>query len=64
MQYLSTLELEERGDMSGLVTKDENGAPNLLAFVWMDRDRRYFIASASSLTAGKPYTQYRWHQIC
>jgi hypothetical protein len=35
----------------------------LLAFVWMDRDRRYFVSSASSLDAGKPYVRYRWRQI-
>jgi hypothetical protein len=35
----------------------------LLAFVWMDRDRRYFIASGGSLSEGKPYVRHRWRQV-
>jgi hypothetical protein len=29
----------------------------------MDRERRYFITNKSSLAAGTPYSQTRWHQI-
>ena len=41
MSYLSNLELVQRGDYKGLV-----GQPTMLSFVWMDRDCRYFVASA------------------
>jgi hypothetical protein len=35
----------------------------MLAFCWMDRDRRYFILSASSLQPGRAYTRHRWRQV-
>jgi hypothetical protein len=37
--YLSHLETTERGDRRGLIAKDEDGTPSMLAFCWMDRDR-------------------------
>jgi Transposase IS4 len=63
MAYLSQLELQVRGDRQGLITRDSNGCPSLLAFVWMDRDRRYFIASGGSLDEGSPCIRERWRQI-
>ena len=52
MSYLSNLELVQRGDYKGLVARGTDGQPTMLSFVWMDRDRRYFITSASSLDSG------------
>jgi Transposase IS4 len=49
MAYLSNIELHERSDRRWVVARDPDGTPRLLAFVWMDRNRRYFIASGSSL---------------
>jgi hypothetical protein len=63
MAYLSGLELQQRGDWKGLIAKGTDGHPNMLAFVWMDRDRRYFIATTGSLLAGTPYTRIRWRQV-
>lgn len=63
MAYLNRIELSERGDRRGLIAKDSNNQPSMIAFVWMDRDRRYFIASASSLDEGEPYNRFRWRQV-
>jgi hypothetical protein len=63
MKYLSEIELAERGDRKGIVANDTHGNVQLLAFVWMDRDRRYFIASGSSLQEGTPYIRDRWRQV-
>ena len=63
LTYLSNIELQERGDRSGLIMRGPDGEPSLLAFVWMDRDRRYFIASASSLAEGEAYVRQRWRQV-
>ena len=63
MRYLTGLELENRGDQRGLVTETEEGQPELLAFVWMDRDRRYFISTASSLEQGNAAIRTRWRQV-
>jgi Transposase IS4 len=61
--YLSNLEMQSRGQHHGLIAKDETGRPELLSFVWVDRERRYFIATAGSLNAGFPYTRTRWRQL-
>ena len=63
MSYLSNLELVQRGDYKGLVARGTDGQPTMLSFVWMDRDWRYFIASASSLDSGIPYSRNRWRQV-
>ena len=48
MQYLSGLELQNRGERRGLIYK-ENQVPRMMAIVWMDRDRRYFISTPHRL---------------
>ena len=59
MAYLSIIELDEdRGQRVGAVLKS-NGAPTMTAYAWMDRDRRYFISTASSLQDGKDYSRIR-----
>jgi Transposase IS4 len=63
MAYLSGIELQARGDRKGLLAKDEDGKPFLLSFVWLDRERRYFIASGQSLSEGLPYFRERWRQL-
>ena len=54
--YLSHLEMTEQGDRRGLIAKDENSTPSMLAFCWMDRDHRYCITSALSLQPGWAYS--------
>ena len=63
MSYLSNLELVQHGDYKGLVARGTDGQPTMLLFVWMDRDCRYFITSASSLDSGISYSCNRWHQV-
>jgi hypothetical protein len=61
--YLSNLEMAEQGERSGLIAKDADGIPIMLAYVWMDRNRRYFICNVSSLEPGAEYTRRRWRQV-
>jgi hypothetical protein len=63
--YLSEFEMRQRGDRKGLVAYAEQDptVPELLAFVWMDRDRRNFISSCSSLQEGREFVRNRWRQI-
>ena len=49
--------------LQGIGGRGTDGQPTMLSFVWMDQDRRYFIASASSLDSGIPYSQNRWRQV-
>jgi hypothetical protein len=64
MRFLSPVKLNHRGDRKGLVSNGlQTGDPTMLAFVWMDRQRRYFIASTPSLEAGTPHKRWRWQQV-
>ena len=63
MAYLSGLELQNRGDYKGVHTLDDEGNKKLGAFVWMDRNRRYFIMSRSSLEPGRDFQQIRMRQV-
>jgi Transposase IS4 len=63
--YLSGVELQDRGNFCALKTAipATAGEPELASFVWMDREQRYFIATAGSLAAGRSYTRARWRQV-
>jgi hypothetical protein len=63
MAYMTNIEMQSRGEREGVVCRDKHGVPKLMAFVWMDRDRRYFIASLSSLRKGTGYVRDRWRQV-
>ena len=55
MAYLASTELKNRCDGFGVVKRKEtDGECDLLAFVWMDQDCRYFIASGSSMAECAP----------
>ena len=62
VSYLSSLTIGARGEWRGLVHKVA-GEPQLYSFVWVDRDRSYFISSASSLVEGTPYDRKRTRQV-
>lgn len=64
MSHLSKVELKFKGDRAGVMAKDETSENlDLLAFVWRDRDRRYFIASRSSMAEGTPVSRDLWRQL-
>jgi hypothetical protein len=44
---LTNVELHQRGDFLALASDPtSNKEPRMAAFVWMDRERRYFIATS------------------
>jgi Transposase IS4 len=63
LQHLQQVEMGERGERYGLVAKNQENEPYLMAFVWLDRERRYFVTSCSSLAEGQPYVRHRWRQL-
>ena len=63
MAYLAAREMTHgRGDRHGVLSKTDCGT-SLLAYCWVDRDRRYFISTCSSLAAGPPCVRQRWTQV-
>jgi len=60
---LSTLPLEDRGEHVAYVHKTADGVVDMVALLWVDRDRRYFISTASTTLPGAPYERIRWRQV-
>jgi hypothetical protein len=65
MAYLSNYPLVDgRGDRHAVMAYDSiSKRPKMLAFVWVDRERRYFISTASSVSPGKPIVRERMRQL-
>jgi Transposase IS4 len=64
--YLEKILLPERGMFAGLSARpaeEDELEIDLLAFVYCDRNRHYFISSCSNLTAGTPISRQRVQQI-
>jgi len=63
MEALSTLEVDTRGDNATYTHSTPEGAVKLMALMWVDRERRYFVSSTSTSMPGEPYDRVRWRQI-
>ena len=64
MAYLRGLEMEGRGALRAVESKDgEGGATDMLAFVWVDRERRYFVCNGAGLEGAPPIYRSRWRQV-
>ena len=60
---MSNVEFTDQGQWLGLEHRNEENVADLYAFVWVDRDRRYFITNTSNLRHGEPYTRLRVRQV-
>ena len=63
LSYLSNQEIFNRGDRKAVVALDANGLPCMMSFSFMDRERRFFIATGDSLNEGNPFVRKRWRQL-
>ena len=58
MAYLSYIELQNKGDKSGLLNSPiYRTKPVFGAFAWMDQNKRYFIFNEGSMEKCRPYTR-------
>lgn len=64
-EFLGSIQLKQRGECAGLKAKvyDDGFEFDLLACVYCDRDRHYFISTCSNLSAGEPIERIRWRQV-
>jgi len=63
MAYLSSkIMAAGKGDRHGVLSTDLESGTSLMAFCWVDRDRRYFISTCSSLAMGQACVRNRWRQ--
>lgn len=63
MNTLSRLEMAARGDHRTYVHMGEDGAVDMMAIVWVDRERRYFVSTTSSSAPGTPSERERIRQV-
>jgi len=63
MASLAARELRARGSWVSMVHTDTSGAPDLMAAMWADRNRRFFVATAGSARPGAPCERLRWRQL-
>jgi Transposase IS4 len=64
MEYLKSQPMPDgKGDRLGLMCEDAESGTKLMAFCWVDRERRYFISTCSSLAPGPPCSRWRWRQV-
>jgi Transposase IS4 len=54
--------ISNRGRWLSFANEKANRDVLVMALVWVDRERMYFIASPSSAIAGTPYDRIRWRQ--
>jgi hypothetical protein len=60
MQTLGSIAMGTRGERHTYVNKTAEGRVRVMEMVWLDRERRYFITTATSAAQGIPYTRRRW----
>jgi hypothetical protein len=63
LAHLQSSELGARGDSIDLDSKYENAIQPFPAFVSLDRDSQYFIATYSLLLEGLPHVWQQWRQV-
>jgi hypothetical protein len=63
MDYLSQIEFAGQGNWEGIHHRDVSGYVNMMAYCWVDRERRYFISTTGTLNQGAPYNRLRWRQL-
>ena len=68
MAYLAAQELAGRGDHLALVSSpptvnDANSSADVMAILWVDRNRRYFVSNAEGVEPAEPIFRIRWRQV-
>jgi hypothetical protein len=63
MPFFNNHELSFRGQHKHLVSVKEDGEVEMIALVWLDRNRRHFIGNAEGATVVEPIFRIRWTQV-
>ena len=57
MDHLKGLEVQQRGEHKSVFSFGEDKQKMLLAVLWVDCERRYFIGNAEGVDQGEPQTE-------
>ena len=63
MDHLKGLEVQWRGEHKSVFSFDKDKQTMLLAVLWVDRKRIYFIGNAEGVDQGEPQYTKRWRKI-
>jgi len=63
MSALSTQEVDTLGDHATFTHSTPEGTVKMMALMWVDRERLYFVLSTSTSRPGNPYDRVRWRQM-
>jgi hypothetical protein len=63
MNYLSHVPLTDCGKHHVVIHKADDGVVAMAAFVWVDRERKYFVSNKSSLQPGNIIERQQWRQL-
>ena len=63
MDHLKGVEVQQRGEHKSVFSFDEDKQTMLLAVLWVDCERRYFIGNAEGVDQGEPQYRKRWRQV-
>ena len=64
MYHLQSKQFTCRGDSSGLVSTEVNeGVTEMMMFVWVDCNRKYFVTIIESLEKGHTFLRHKWCQV-
>ena len=61
VSFLSHLEMSGKGQHVTMVSAETEG-PHLMAVMWVDRGRRYFVSSAGCTNPGSAIYRERWNR--
>lgn len=62
LRLLKATPVANRGRWLSVACVEENGDVAEMAWVWVDRERQFFISSTSRAASGTPYERTRWRQ--
>ena len=63
MRFLSSQELSHRGDHLTMVSESSETSPSVMAVLWMDRERRYFVSTTGTTLHSEPIVRSRWRSV-
>ena len=62
MTYLSSVEFDQGRGKREVAFIKTDGIVQMMAYSWMNHDRRCVISTSFSLSYGRPYSRVRWRQ--
>ena len=63
LNHLSTIPMSGRGSWTSMVHRDNESGIDVGAVLWVDRERRYFVATSGTTLPGTTIYRERWRRV-